>query len=91
MEIFRQSQGVVLWWIPCQTEGCLYQWQNPALFEAFRQVCLEYQQAGWGIYDDSGDYARAVAHSDAMYGDYGEIYELYRQTGKPIMIQDETV
>ncbi len=91
METFCNNRDVVLWWVPCRTEGCLYQQQNPALFEAFHHLCEEYQKAGWGIYDDSGDYARAVVHSDAMYGDYGEVYELYRQSGKPVMIQDETL
>ena len=91
METFRQNQEVVLWWIPCRTEGCLYEQQNPVLFETFNHLCQEYREADWGIFDDSEDYARAVAHSDAMYGDYGEVYELYRQTGKPIMIQDETI
>ena len=91
METFRQSPEVALWWIPCQTKGCLYQRQNPTLFEAFDSLCREYWQAGWGIFDDSGNYARAVFYSDAMYGDYGEVYELYRESGKPIMIQDESV
>lgn len=91
IETFRQNRDIVLWWIPCRTEGCLYRRQKPELFAAFRCLCDEYREAGWGIYDDSGDYARAVAQSDAMYGDYGEVYELYRQSGKPIMIQDETV
>lgn len=90
LNIFRQQQDVVLWWIPCETENCLYREQNPALFDNFDDLCREYRDGGWGIYDDSGDYARAVVHTDAMYGDYGEICELYQQSGKPIMIQDET-
>ncbi len=91
LDTFRQQQDVVLWWIPCETENCLYRAYNPALFDHFEKLCREYKDGAWGIYDDSGDYARAVVHTDAMYGDYGEIFELYRQSGKPIMIQDETV
>lgn len=91
LEIFRGQKDVVLWWIPCETGNCLYREQNPVLFEHFDDLCREYRYAGWGIYDDSGDFARAVVRCDAMYGDYGEIYELYRQSGKPIMIQDETI
>lgn len=91
LEIFRLQQDVALWWIPCETENCLYRLQNPVLFEKFDGLCRDYRDGGWGIYDDSGDYARAVVHTDAMYGDYGEIYELFRQSGKPVMIQDETV
>ncbi len=91
LESFRKQKDVLLWWIPCQTENCLYRQQNPVLFENFDKICQEYIDAGWGIYDDSGDFARAVVRSDAMYGDYGEIYEMYRESGKPIMIQDETI
>lgn len=91
LETFRGLRDVALWWIPCQTENCLYREQNPVLFENFDKMCREYREAGWGIYDDSGDYARALVRCDAMYGDYGEIYEMYRQSGKPIMIQDETI
>lgn len=91
LETFRGQRDVALWWIPCQTENCLYREQNPVLFDNFEKMCQEYIDAGWGIYDDSGDYARAVVRCDAMYGDYGEIYEMYRKSGKPIMIQDEAI
>ncbi len=91
LETFRGQQDVALWWIPCQTEDCLYRNQNPVLFENFNKICREYRDAGWGIYDDSGDYARAVVRSDGMYGDYGEICELYCKSGKPVMIQDVTI
>lgn len=91
LDFFRQQQGVALWWVPCDTKNCLYRKHNPVLFEHFDKLCRKYREEGWGIYDDSGDYARAVVWTDAMYGDYGEICELYRQSGKPIMIQDETV
>lgn len=91
LETFKAQRDVTLWWIPCKTENCLYREQNPLLFENFDNLCRKYRDGGWGIYDDSGDYARAVIHADAMYGDYGEIYELFRQSGKPVMIQDEMV
>ncbi|WP_207652709.1 hypothetical protein [Desulfosporosinus sp. FKA] len=44
------------------------------------------------IYDDSSDLHRAIALSDAYYGDWSSVVELYTATGKPIMWQnvDET-
>ena len=39
-----------------------------------------------GIYDDSGDMQRAVAMADGYYGDEGELMELFKTTGKPIML-----
>ncbi|HBA50321.1 MAG TPA: hypothetical protein DCZ91_21515 [Lachnospiraceae bacterium] len=37
--------------------------------------------------ENSPDMDRAIAVSDAYYGDHSSIVWLYRQTGKPIMIQ----
>lgn len=91
LKAFGQRRDIVLWWIPCETQNCLYREHNPVLFDNFASLCREYQNSGWGIYDDSGNYARAVVCTDVMYGDYGEIYELYRQSGKPVLIQDEAI
>ena len=49
---------------------------------------MEYKAAEWGIYDDSVDMDRAVALSDAYYGDMSSIVWLYQKTGKPNMIQN---
>lgn len=91
LETFKMQQDVVLWWIPCETENCLYRQQNPVLFDNYDNLCQEYKKGEWGIFDDSGNLARAVVCADAMYGDYGEVYELFRKSGKPIMIQDEAI
>jgi hypothetical protein len=40
------------------------------------------------IYDDSSDLHRAIACSDAYYGDMSSVVALYESTDKPIMIQD---
>ena len=50
-----------------------------------------YRAAGFGIYDDSANMERAIAVSDAYYGDWSSIVWLYKQTGKPIMIQNAEV
>lgn len=91
LETFKMQQDVVLWWIPCETENCLYRQHNPVLFDNYDNLCQEYKKGEWGIFDDSGNLARAVVCADAMYGDYGEVYELFRKSGKPIMIQDEAI
>jgi hypothetical protein len=43
------------------------------------------------IYDDSSDLHRAIAWSDAYYGDGSSVVALYEITGKPIMIQNVNV
>jgi hypothetical protein len=48
----------------------------------------QYLAEGWGIYDDTADLDRAIAISDAYYGDGSSVVQLYQQTGKPVMIQN---
>ena len=60
---------------------------RPYLMEEYASIVQEYKTAGWGIYDDSPDMDRAIAISDAYYGDHSSIVWLYQKTGKPIMIQ----
>ena len=40
------------------------------------------------IFDDTADMNRAIAISDAYYGDPSSLVELYKKTGKPIMIEN---
>lgn len=40
------------------------------------------------IYDDSADLHRAIALSDAYYGDYSSLVALYKATNKPLMLQN---
>jgi len=42
---------------------------------------------GWGIFDDTPDLHRALAWTDAYYGDSSSLVALYEYTKKPIMIQ----
>ena len=45
----------------------------------------------YGIFDDTADVHRAIALSDAYYGDKGSVAVLYKETGKPCMIQNVKV
>ena len=48
----------------------------------------KYQEEGWGIYDDTADVDRAIVLSDAYYGDGSSVVQMYKETGKPIMMQN---
>ena len=54
----------------------------------YREIVRRYQEDGWGIYDDTSDMDRAVAVSDAYYGDGSSAMPLYQMTGKPVMVQN---
>ena len=51
----------------------------------------DYKRENFGIYDDTPDLDRAIAVSDAYYGDPSSVVQLYKETGKPIMIQNVAV
>lgn len=61
---------------------------RPELLEQYQEIVREYKAGDWGIYDDTPDLHRAIALSDAYYGDQSSLVELYQVTGKPIMLQD---
>lgn len=64
---------------------------RPQLWEGYQEIRDRYVAEGWGIYDDTADLDRAVALSDAYYGDYSSVAQLFTLTGKETMIQHPLV
>lgn len=60
---------------------------RPNLFERYDSIVKKYKDEGWGIYDDTPELERAIAVSDAYYGDESSVVWMYKETKKPIMIQ----
>ncbi len=88
LDTFRKRDDAVLWWRPHPLNKAAYQSMRPQLLDEYEQIVTEYKREGFGIYDDTPDMHRAVALSDAYYGDWSSLVALYQCTGKPIMIQD---
>jgi len=88
LDIFSKRNDVVLWWRPHPLSEATYQTSNIKYYEAYQSVVTEYRRRGWGIYDDSPDIHRAIALSDAYYGDPGSVVALYKDLGKPTMLSD---
>lgn len=89
--VFKEQEDVVLWWFPYALEGEATQpikEMIPELLAEYKEAVRKYQVEDWGIYDDSGDIARALMMGDAYYGDEGLLFSYFRQTRKPIMCQD---
>lgn len=61
---------------------------RPQLWQEYKEIVEQYKQESWGIYDDSADLDRAVVLSDAYYGDASSVVQLYKKTGKMIMMQN---
>ena len=88
LRIFQEnSADVALLWRPHPLTEATLAAMRPHLMERYEGIVQGYKAAGWGIYDDSPDMDRAIAVSDAYYGDHSSIVWLYQMTGKPIMIQ----
>lgn len=91
IQVFKGRTDVMLWWYSHDTEECLYRELEPELFEAYGQLIEEYRAGDLGILDQTNQKERAVELCDAFYGDTGELYELFRQTGKPMMRQNDDI
>lgn len=86
--IFKEQKEVVLWWRPHPLNEATVTAMLPRVFERYKEIIWKYQTEGYGIYDDTPDPNRAIAVSDAYYGDGGSLLAMYKLTGKPIMLQN---
>ncbi len=93
-QVFRTFQEhqdeVALLWRPHPLLQATLKSMRPELAEEYDGIVTRYNAEGWGIYDDSADMNRAIVLSNAYYGDGSSVVELYRKTGKPVIIEDIT-
>ena len=88
-KVFQENRDeVALLWRPHPLIKSTVSSMRPQLWVEYEKLVNQYQQEGWGIYDDSSDMDRAVILSDAYYGDASSVVQVYQQTGKPVMIQN---
>ena len=89
LRIFEENQeDVALLWRPHPLMEQTVKRARPDLIDEYMTIVEEYKNAGWGIYDDTPDMDRAIALSDAYYGDASSVVELFREVGKPVMLQE---
>lgn len=87
--IFKENQDeVALLWRPHPLIKATVSSMRPKLWQEYDRLVKRYLEEGWGIYDDTADVDRAIALSDAYYGDGSSIVQMYKETGKPIMMQN---
>jgi len=91
LNTFRNNKNVVLWWRPHPLSLTTYKSMRPHLAQAYSSIVSEYRNEAWGIYDDTPDLHRAIAYTDAYYGDGSSVTALYKVTGEPVMIQGSWV
>ena len=90
--VFRIMKGlaedIALLWRPHPLTESTLQSMRPGLWKEYKKIKDLYIHEGWGIYDCTANMNRAVALSDAYYGDMSSLVHLYEQLFKPVMIQN---
>ena len=90
--LFKENKDeVALLWRPHPLLQTTISSMRSKLRNEYQQMVDEYKEEGWGIYDDTAEVDRAVILSDAYYGDNSSVVQLYRQTGKLVMIQNVNI
>lgn len=90
--VFRENRDeVVLLWRPHPLIRATIESMRPALVEKYDALVRQYREEGFGVYDDTADLDRAVALSDAYYGDASSVVALCQKRGMPVMMQNVNV
>lgn len=86
--VFKENQNeVALLWRPHPLIQATIESMRPQLWMEYEKIVNTYIEEGWGIYDNTADVNRAIAISDAYYGDPSSIVKMYEETGKFILKQ----
>ena len=86
---FEERADTVLWWRPHPLSQQTLASMLPDFAAVYGEVVDFAKRAHWVIYDDSADLHRAIAWSDAYYGDWSSVLMLFLGSGKPMMIADD--
>ena len=81
--LFKSRQNeVTLLWRPHPLIQSTVQAMRPKLWERYEALVNRYLEEDFGIYDDTADVERAMVLSDAYYGDWSSLVQLYEKTGE---------
>ena len=89
--IFQCNPDMVLLWRPHPTLKSTIKSMRKDCYDRYVSLEDKFIKEKIGIYDTTPDMYLSITISDAYYGDWSSLVELYRQTGKPIMIQNTAV
>lgn len=85
---FKSRDDVILLWRPHPLTISTIKSMNPVALEPYIQIVEKFITEKWGIYDDTPDMDRAIALSDAYYGSESSVVPVFKETGKPVLIQN---
>lgn len=90
-QIFQKHPEVVLWWRPHPLELSTLNSMLPELEERYIELRQRYIGDHIGILDESVDLNRAIAVSDAYYGSWSSVVELFKTGKKPVLYENMKV
>lgn len=85
---YEHRDDVALWWRPHPLIMATLDSMRPELTQQYCGIVEKFKADAWGIYDDTADLNRAIAASDAYYGDASSVTRLFQEAGKPVMIEN---
>ncbi len=89
LKVFKENRDeVALLWRPHPLIEATIKSVRTRLWEEYKEIVDTYREEGWGIYDDTADLDRAIALSDAYYGDGSSVVQLCQERGMAVMLQD---
>src|SRR5581483_1459408 len=91
LDVVEASEDLLLWWRPHPLERATITSMVPdvePLYTAYEERARRSERV---IVDTSMDLQRAIHNTDAYYGHWSSIVELFGFTGKPMVIQDPNV
>ena len=87
LKVFKENRDeVALLWRPHPLIEETMKSMRPELLDKYLEIKEGYLREDWGIYDDTVDIDRAVALSDAYYGDNSSVVQLFIQVNKPVLV-----
>lgn len=87
----ERREDVALLWRPHPLLADTIRSMAPWLRDEYMRRIQRFKEEGWGIYDETPDPNLAMALSDGYYGDESSLLVIYRETGKPILLQDANI
>ena len=90
-DFFKNDKSTVLLWRPHPLMIQTAKAMNPEAIKPYIDLVNYYRNEKIGIYDESSNLQRAIALSDAYYGDKSSVVELFKAAKKPVMIMDHQI
>lgn len=88
IRFFAEREDAVLLWRPHPLIEATLLSTRSELYEKYMEIKDQFIREDIGIFDNTSDMYPAIGLSDAYYGDWSSVVWLYKETGKPVLIQN---